>query len=118
MFSVILFGWPFTGIRALTAAGGRLSVHAVQAPARSTTSISRSRMLETYAVYGVAGRSVAGHRHPERIFATGHAACRGAGRVRRLACLGSLQHPLSAVLVPATVELLYPEVQASAEDCD
>ena len=39
-FSVILVGWPFTRIRAVTAG----------APPRSTTTISRSRMLETYAV--------------------------------------------------------------------
>src|ERR1039457_1877450 len=39
-FSVILFGWPLTGIRAVT----------VGAPPRLTTSISRSRMLDTYAV--------------------------------------------------------------------
>ena len=39
-FSVILLGWPFTGMRAVTAG----------VPLRLTTSISRSRMLDTYAV--------------------------------------------------------------------
>src|ERR1035441_7071305 len=40
LFNVILLGWPFTGMRAVTA-GTR---------PRLTTSISRSRMLETYPV--------------------------------------------------------------------
>ena len=40
MLSVILFGWPFTGMRAVTFG---------VAP-RLATTISRSRMLETYAV--------------------------------------------------------------------
>src|SRR5208337_1974094 len=39
-FSVILLGWPFTGMRVITAG---------VFPFRFTTSISRSRRLETYA---------------------------------------------------------------------
>ena len=40
VFSVILLGWPTTGIRALTAGASPIA----------TTTISRSRTLDTYAV--------------------------------------------------------------------
>src|ERR1022692_2256907 len=50
-FSVILLGWPFTGSRAVTdGAQSAKDVDPGDHPPRFTTSISRSRMLDTYAV--------------------------------------------------------------------
>src|ERR1022692_2417288 len=50
-FSVILLGWPFTGSRAVTdGAQSAKDIDPGDHPPRFTTSISRSRMLDTYAV--------------------------------------------------------------------
>src|ERR1022692_3609582 len=50
-FSVILLGWPFTGSRAVTdGVQSAKDVDPGDHPPRFTTSISRSRMLDTYAV--------------------------------------------------------------------